>query len=212
MPHCQQESSANKAFDEEHELTNSAHRSSAELPQPTTSDHNQRDESEQFPDFDPEFVPNEEDWPLPAPQSPYSTSYSLQHSASTPLLQHQFAGPSTGVLRRALPPNAQRPFTAHPPHHSLSTPNLRVQESSTAAKKATLLPSPSGPYLNSTSIKAPNIISKVIEFPFLSKLRDGVKNLFRGKKSNKSDEKKIKGNVGSPYSKSPGFTCAGTYS
>jgi hypothetical protein len=212
MPHHQQESSADKAFDEGHELTKSAHRSSAELPQSTTSDHDQRDESEQFLDFDPKFVPDQEDWPLLAPQPPSTTSYSLQHSASTPFLQHQSAGPTTGVLRRALPLNTQRPFTANPPHHSLSTPNLRVQESSTAAKKATLLPSPSGPYLDSTSIKTPNVISKVIEYPFLSKLRDGVKNLFRGKKSEKSGEKKTKRSVGTPYSNPPSVACADTYS
>jgi hypothetical protein len=190
MPHQEQESSADNAFEEEHELTNSAPRSSAELPQPTASYHEQRDDSKQFPAFDPEFVPDEEDWPLPAPQPQFTTSYGLQHSASTPFLQHQFAGPSTGIPRRA-----------HPPHHSASTPNLRVQESSTAPKKATLLPSPSGPYLNSTAIKRPEIISKVIDYPFLSKLKNGVKNLFRGTKSEKSDQKKTTtSNISFPYS------------
>jgi hypothetical protein len=204
MPHQEQELSADNAFDEEHELINSAPRSSAELSQPTKSDHGQRDDSEQFPAFDPEFIPDEEDWPLPSAQPTSTTSYGLQHSASTPFLQYQFAGLSTDIPRRALPLNAQRHFTAHPPHYSASTPNLRVQESSTAPKKATLLPSPSGPYLNSTSIKRPEIISKVIDYPFLSKLKNGVKNLFRGKtseKSEKSDKKKTTtSNISSTYS------------
>jgi hypothetical protein len=120
------EADAQDAFAQDQTLTTDAHRSSAEHPQTVTNPRKEPIESEEFPTFDHNLQPEpDRPWPLPVPQQFAATHYRLQHSASTPFLHTEVAGPSTRVLRRRLAPDAQAPFTDYNPSNltiSIVTP------------------------------------------------------------------------------------------